>query len=62
MECPAKHRDIGMARNHGNAHKKQTPHAARARAATNGSPHPRVLNPAPLFLLGRDQDAARQPQ
>src|SRR5208282_5036450 len=29
-----------------------TPDAARAQAATNGSPHPRVLNPAPLFLLG----------
>ena len=26
------------------------PDAARAQAATNGSPHPRVLNPGPLPL------------
>ena len=34
----------------------------RAQAATNGSPHPRVLNPGPSSFWAGDRNAAHQPQ
>ena len=38
------------------------PDAARAQAATIGSPHPRVLNPGPLPPRAGDRNAAHPPQ
>jgi len=58
----AQPRDIGVRCGERKHPRNAETDAARAQVATNGSPHPRVLNPGPSSPRAGDRNAAHPPQ